>query len=433
LQILKNTVGKKMMTEAVAHAERRKNIVGGVVGNILEWYDFAVYGYFAPIIGTLFFPLSDPLASMIAAYGVFAAGYFMRPIGGVIFGYIGDKTGRKRALTISVLMMAIPTTAIAFLPTHARIGVYASILLIAIRLIQGASVGGELIGSISFVTEIAPKNRRGLYGSFTMFSAIAGVMLGSLAATLAHSLFTPVELHRWGWRLPFLAGLFIGIFGLWMRKGMAESPEFETLQSDEVTRENPVIEALKSMPLRILNVFGLILLLGGGFYLLFVWWPTYLTKIIHPAVAHGYLVNTIAMAGLMLFIPLGGWVSDITGYKKTLIGANALIILATFPLFFLTDYGTFSGALTAQVIFALFMGGILGPMPALMMEMFPTETRFSGIAIGYNGAQAVFGGTAPMICTWLVDKTGSVIAPAYYLIFLAAVTLVATITARTNQ
>ncbi len=172
----------------------KRNTVGGVIGNVLEWYDFAVYGFFAPIIGAQFFPTEDKLSALIAAFGVFAAGYMMRPLGGVIFGQIGDRVGRKRALQLSVLMMAIPTTLVGLLPTYASIGIWASIGLVALRLIQGVSVGGELIGSISFITEIAPATMRGLYGSWTLFSAVGGIMIGSLLATVMHATLDPA---RW--------------------------------------------------------------------------------------------------------------------------------------------------------------------------------------------------------------------------------------------
>ena len=209
----------------------KKNIISGTVGNILEWYDFAVFGYFAPIIGAQFFPSEDKMASILSAFGVFAAGYLVRPLGGMVFGSIGDRLGRKKALQLSVAMMAFPTVLIGFLPTYAQIGVAAAVLLVALRLIQGISVGGELIGSISFITEIAPANRRGLYGSWSMFSAIVGVMLGSLVATLVHGMLADQQVHDWGWRIPFLAGFVIAGFGVWMRRGMVETPAFEQQKS----------------------------------------------------------------------------------------------------------------------------------------------------------------------------------------------------------
>ena len=286
-----------------------KNMVGGVIGNVLEWYDFGVFGYFAPIIGAQFFPSEDPMASLINAFGVFAAGYMMRPLGGVIFGHIGDRLGRKRALQLSVMMMAIPTTLLGLLPTHAQIGVAASVLLVALRLIQGLSVGGELIGSVSFITEISPPGRRGFMGSWTLVSAIGGSMLGSAVAAAAHGLLDDQSLQAWGWRIPFLAGILVGGVGLWMRRGLQETKDFERIKERGEVGTLPVLDALRGMPLRVLQLFALILMPGAGFYMLFVWWPTYLQKIVDPPVPHALMVNTLAMLVLMTLIPIFGWLS----------------------------------------------------------------------------------------------------------------------------
>lgn len=406
-------------------AHLKRNTIGGVIGNVLEWYDFAVFGYFAPIIGAHFFPAESQLASLINAFGVFAAGYLMRPLGGLIFGYIGDRMGRKQALQWSVLLMAIPTTMLGLLPTYAQIGVAASVLLVVLRLFQGLSVGGELIGSMSFITEIAPVNRRGLFGSWTLFSATCGVMLGSAVAAAAHWLLEPAALASWGWRLPFMAGLLVGGIGLWMRKGMAETPEFQQLKESGRVDKNPLLEAIQSTPTQIIRVGAMVALMGGGFYMLFVWWPTYLTKIVTPPVPHALVVNTIAMAVLMTLIPVAGWLSDRVGRKTVIVTSLMGFVLAGWPLFVLTDHGTFLAALCAQLAFALLLAGLQGPMPAAMVEMFPARTRLSGIGVGYNVSLAVFGGTAPLVSTWLVARTGDIVAPAYYLIFLAAVSLMA--------
>ena len=410
-----------------------KNTIGGVVGNILEWYDFAVFGYFASIIGAQFFPAEDQLASLINAFGVFAAGYLMRPLGGMIFGYIGDKLGRKKALRLSIIMMAIATTVLGLLPTHAQVGTLAAFLLVLLRLLQGISVGGELIGSISFITEIAPPERRGFFGSWTLFSAIGGVMLGSAVATITHSLLDQETLHRWGWRLPFLSGFLIGGFGLWMRKGLQESPEFERLQQSNDVERNPVKEAIRTMPTQILLVGGLVLLMGTGFYILFVWWPTYLTKIVTPTVDHALLVNTLSMLLMMLLIPFAGYISDKIGRVKTLGIATLFFVVASWPLFVLTDTATFTAALIAQLCFAVMMAFVQGPMAATMVEMFPVRNRFSGIAIGYNFSLALFGGTAPLVCTWLIEKTGDTAAPAYYLTGLAVLSLLALLILRSRK
>ncbi len=408
----------------------KRNTIGGVIGNVLEWYDFAVFGYFAPIIGAQFFPATDQLAALINAFGVFAAGYMMRPLGGLIFGQIGDRLGRKRALQLSVIMMAIPTTLLGLLPTYASVGIWASVGLVALRLVQGVSVGGELIGSISFITEIAPPKRRGLYGSWTLFSAVGGIMLGSFLATLMHVVFDAETLAAWAWRLPFLAGFVIGAFGLWMRKGMVESPDFERLEEAGEVAKSPVLEALKHHPRQIAHVAALVVMQGGGFYMLFVWWPTYMSQIIQPPIAHALLVNTIAMGVVVVLVPLGGLASDYLGRKRVLGFSLLGFLIVAYPLFVLTDHGQMLPALGAQLIFAVLMAGVFGPGPAAMVEMFPTRTRFSGIAIGYNVSLAIFGGTAPLVSTWLISRTGDIAAPAYYLMAMALISLVAVLLLR---
>jgi len=408
----------------------KRNIFGGVVGNVLEWYDFAVFGFFAPIIGSQFFPSDNPMAALIKTFGVFAAGYLMRPIGGIIFGHFGDKLGRKRALQLSVMIMAIPTTLIAFLPTHAQIGLAAPILLVLIRLIQGVSVGGELVGSISFITEIAPKNRRGFFGSFAVCSAVGGILLGSAVATIAHGLFDAEFLKNWGWRIPFMLGFAIGGFGLWMRKGMVETPQFEKVKEAGAIGRSPVIEAVKSVPGRIFHVVAMLVMYAGGFYMLFVWWPTYLTTIVVPPIPHALMVNTISMVVLMILIPAMGYLSDIIGRKIVIAAAFFGTAILAYPLVIWTDHGVFSSALISQLIFAVLIAGALGPMAATLVELFPTRIRFSGIGVSYNIALAIFGGTAPLVSTWLVSRSGDIESPAYYLIAMSIISLIATLTLR---
>lgn len=413
------------MTDQAISSDMKRSTIGGAVGNVLEWYDFGVFGYFAPIIGAHFFPSGDKMASLINTFGVFAAGYMMRPIGGMIFGHIGDRMGRKKALMLSVAMMALPTTLLGLLPTHAQIGVAASVLLVLLRLVQGLSVGGELIGSISFVTESAPPERRGFVGSWTLFTAAGGIMLGSAVATLLHGFLSDTALHSWGWRVPFICGIIIGFVGLWMRRGLVETGEFQKVKEAGEIDRNPVAAALKSSPGAILHVASLVVLMGGGFYILFVWWPTYLTKIVQPPIPHALAVNTIGMLFLMALTPVGGWLSDKFGRRPVLLIATAGILVAAYPLFYLTDHGAFFSALGAQMIFALFMSSALGPMPATMVELFPTRTRYSGVAVGYNISLAVFGGTSPLVATWLISKTGDITAPAYYVMAMAVISLIA--------
>lgn len=404
-----------------------KTTLGGVVGNILEWYDFAVFGYFAPIIAKQFFPSDDPTAALINTFGVFAAGYLVRPLGGVVFGHIGDRLGRKHALQLSVLLMVIPSTLIGLLPTFEQVGILAPILLILIRLIQGFSVGGELIGSISYMTEIAPPDKRGFLGSFAFMSAVGGVLLGSLVATFMHLVFDDSFLSSWGWRIPFLFGFLVGIYGLWMRNGLPETKAFEDIKEKGKIVANPVKEVLTKMPFKVIHLIGLIMINAAGFYTIFVWWPTYITNIVEPPIGHALTVNTAAMLFFMILIPIFGALSDKLGRRKLITTGIILFIILLYPMFLWTDQGIFSHAVIAQFSFTFVMAMAIGPACATMIEMFPATMRFSGIALGYNIAQSLVGGTSPLICTWLISRTGDIASPAYYLIIIAVISLVAAI------
>jgi MHS family proline/betaine transporter-like MFS transporter len=402
--------------------------LAGSVGNLLEWYDFAVFGYFAPFISTQFFPADDPVAGLINTFGVFAAGYLMRPIGGVLFGQIGDRLGRARALRLSVFVMAVPTTLIAFLPTHAQVGVLAPALLVVLRLAQGLSVGGEFIGSCCYLVEAAPADRRGLFGSWSVFGTIGGMLLGSAVATLMHGLLSPEQMHTWGWRLPFLGGVLVGIVGWWMRRGVRETPEFVRLQGAGRIEARPGLQALREMPLRVLQVAGMVLLFGAAIYTLFVWMPTYLTHFVEPPVPHALLINTLCMVILIAGMPVAGLLADRFGYKSVLLAATFVTGVLVYPLFLWIDSGTVIATSVALTIFALTNAGIQGAMPVAMADMFPARLRFSAMAIGYNITLALVGGTAPLVATWLIKTTGQLAAPAWYLAVIAAVTFIVTLT-----
>lgn len=406
----------------------KRNTIAGVFGNILEWYDFAVFGFLAPFISSLFFPSDDALAGLIKTYGIFAAGYLMRPLGGIIFGHIGDRLGRKKALQLSIFMMGIPTMLVGFLPTHEQLGASAALLLIILRLAQGLSVGGELIGSVSFLVEIAPASRRGLHGSWSLFSAVGGILLGSAVVTIISGLIDSDAMLDWGWRIPFLSGVVILVIGFWLREGLQESPVFEQAKDNGELQGFPILEVLKEMPFRVLRLSGIILVFGAGFYMLFVWMPTYLGKIVSPPIEHALLVNTLSLIVLIAVIPLAGLLSDLYGRKQVMLTGILLMGVLAYPLFILIDQGVLWMALAAQLVFAVLMGLIQGPLPALMVEMFPARTRFSAIGLGYNLTLAVFGGTAPIVCTWLIRETGHLTSPAIYLIFLSVISFICLVT-----
>lgn len=410
-----------------------KNTVGGAFGNILEWYDFAIFGFIAPIIGTLFFPEDDAISGLIKIYGIFAAGYLMRPLGGVVFGFVGDKYGRKKALQLSIFMMAIPTVLVGCLPTHEQLGVTATLLLILLRLLQGISVGGEVIGSVSFLVEIAPPEKKGVQGSWTLFSAIGGILLGSLVVTLMNNTLGNEIMLAWGWRIPFLGGILILVIGSWLRTGLVESPDFLKEQKKGSLSQAPLTEIFSKMIGRIFQLSGVLLLYSTSFYMLFVWMPTYLSKIVTPPVSHALMVNTISLVLLLCVIPIAGTLSDRFGRKNILIVATVVMGISVYPLFKVIDQGDLLTALGTQLVFAILVGFVQGPALALMTEMFPTRVRYTGIGISFNLVMAVFGGTSPLVSTWLIQKTGDLASPAIYLIIMSGLSLIGLLTLKTGK
>ncbi len=402
----------------------KRSLIAGFFGNVLEWYDFTVYGFFAVIIGSLFFPGSDSTVSLIAAFGVFAAGYLMRPFGGIIFGHIGDRCGRKKALFLSILMMAIPTTLIGLLPTHQQIGWYAALMLTILRLLQGLSVGGEFTGSISFLVEKAPEGKRGYYGSWTTFGVMGGMLLGSTIAAVVANILTPEQLYEFGWRIPFLLGSMIGITGLYLRKGMKEGQHFERVREKGISH-SPLREFWKEHKVAAVKL----ILISWGFavsvYLVLIFLPTYLHKFRGIPLESALSTHTIAMIVMMFLIPLMGRLSDKVGRKPVMMIGMAGFVILTLPLFTLLFENTFLAILSAMLIFVVIEGMLQAALPALMSEMFPTKIRYTGLSVSYNISLALFGGTAPLIATWLIHISDNVWMPALYLVISTMVSLIA--------
>lgn len=407
---------------------RRWLVLAGTIGNVMEWYDFAVYGYFVSVIARLFFTVDDPTdkaTPLIAAFGAFAAGFLMRPIGGVIFGHIGDRFGRNTALTLSVLAMAIPTFLIGVLPDKATIGLAAPVLLILCRMVQGLSVGGEYTTSIVFLVEKAPPDGRGLAGSWSGFGATAGVLLGSAVGALTTSLLSDADLIAWGWRLPFILGLGVGLAGLFIRRHLHEPPP----HADKSARL-PVIEAFTTEWRTILQVISLNLLNAVGFYLIFVYLVTYFSQVVKLPEAEALDVNTINMVVLLLMVPLAGMLSDRYGRKRLLLIGGIGVFLAAWPMFWLLHHRDFWLGMLGQFGLAIFSGLFLGVIPVVMVEALPAKVRCSAISIGYNISLGLLGGTAPMVATYLIELTLDDLSPAFFLMGTAAISVGTVLTLR---
>ena len=397
---------------------RRRLVVAGTVGNIMEWYDFAVYGYFAQVIGRHFFPSDDPTTSLVASFGAFAAGFLMRPIGGMLFGHIGDKIGRKAALTLSVLAMAIPTFLIGILPDHSQIGATAAVLLVLLRMIQGLSVGGECTTSVVFLAEGAQPNKRGFAGSWSTFGAVAGILLGSAVGAVATNMLSPESLHSWGWRLPFVFGLLVGLAGLYIRR---QIPETIAAVGDPKRSTSPVFDAFRYEWRAILRIAALNVMNAVGFYMIFVYVVTYEKVVVHLEAANALDINTFNMAILLLIVPVAGALSDRVGRKPVLLAGTVGAILFAWPLFWMMHHPVFAMVLFGQMGFSVLIGLFLGVVPVTMVENFPGRVRCTGLSVGYNLCLGLIGGTTPVVTTYLIERSHDDLSPAYYMMLAAAV------------
>lgn len=401
----------------------KRVILSCMIGNALEWYDFALYGYFATTIGALFFPKFSTFASLMATFGIFAAGFIMRPLGGVVFGHIGDRVGRKSALLLSIYLMAIPTTLIGLLPTYDQIGWLAPLLLTFIRLAQGLSMGGEFTGSMIFVVEHAQCGNRGIYGSWVIFSVLVGILVGSAVATAICTLLSEDQLMAWGWRIPFLLSIAGGFVGSVMRRTVHEPEQFVQAKEHRKAHSTPLVELFENHLKKIGYVVSIELTLSVGFYLIVTFINNFLTAVLGIDQCTSLMMTTMSMIAMGVAIPCAGWLSDKIGRKPVLISSALAFTFFAYPLFIALE-GNLTIALFAQISLSFIMGSFFAPIPATLVELFPVTVRYSGISIAHSISMAVFGGSAPLIATGLIQWTHNNASPAIY---LGAASLIAAI------
>jgi MHS family proline/betaine transporter-like MFS transporter len=395
-------------------------IAAGAIGNVLEWYDFAVYGYFAAAIGRTFFPREDAVAQVLLAFGIFAVGFLMRPVGGALIGYIGDRFGRRMALTFSVAAMAIPTFLVGALPGYQTLGVAAPILLTLLRMVQGLSVGGEYTTSIVFMVERAPPQRRGLVGAMACCGAVAGILLGSASGAALAAALPADALEAWGWRVPFLLGLVVGLAGVILRRRLQETPP-------PAVKKSPLRETVRNHGSLLARLAGLSVFNAVGFYLMFVYIVSWLQHADGIAPARALEINTISMVVLLPLMVAMGWLADTVGRKPVLLGATAFAFIAGLPLFWLMHHSDPLLIIAGQLGFALAVGAFLGAQPAIMVEAVPLAVRCTAIALGYNVTLGVIGGLSPLVATWLVNRTANDFSPAFMIMAAAAISFFATL------
>jgi MHS family proline/betaine transporter-like MFS transporter len=397
--------------------QRLRTIAAGMIGHVLEWYDFAIYGYFAAQIGHAFFPHEDRVAQLLSAFGVFAVGFLVRPIGGVLVGHIGDRYGRRAALVFSVTAMAISTFLIGLLPGYERLGVLAPLALTALRMVQGLSVGGECATSMLFLVEHAPPDRRGLMGALAAAAVTAGILLGSAIGAAFAAGLSETALASWGWRLPFLLGLVVGFGGYLLRRHVTEAAPAAR------RRRAPIVETLRDHWGIVLRFAGLVTFNAVGFFVSFVYLVSWLQNADGIPPSRALEVNTLSLAILIVVVIAAGILSDRVGRKALLALACVLGFVGAIPLFSLMNHPSASLAVLGQLGFVLIIGLYGGVMPVTIVEAAPVSVRCTTIALGYNVSFGIIGGLSPLVAAWLVNRTGDEIAPAFLIMAAAAVTL----------
>jgi MFS transporter, MHS family, proline/betaine transporter len=405
-------------------SQRRTAILAGVIGNVLEWYDFAVYGYFVPVISQLFFPNQTPLVSLLLTFSVFGVGFIMRPVGSLIFGQYGDRHGRKRALSAVILLMAVSTFAVGLLPTYASIGILAPLLLVLARLAQGLSGGGEWGGAAAYLVEYALPRRRGLTGSWQQVSVGGGFLLGSFTAAMLTTWISPENMLAWGWRIPFLLGVVVGVVGAIMRWRLDDTPKFAELASQGQVARSPLVEAFTTYRKPTLLAFGITLHNTVGYYAVLIYLTTWLTNIVKMPRHTALWIGTVSLLAFVIVVPFMGALSDRIGRRPLFIASCAGYVVLAYPLFLLASTGVPAYALIAQLILVVLLALYAGPGPAVYCELFPTKVRYTALSVGYNIPVAIFGGFAPFIATWLIQSTGNPLSPAFYVIAASLATLV---------
>lgn len=407
------TVGNNMQFNKLT------SLLSVLMGTILEWYDFALLGAMAPIISHLFFPSDSKTLSLLATFGVFASGFIMRPIGGIIFGHIGDTLGRKTALSLTIIIMAIPTTLIGLLPTYEVFGIFSAIALISLRLIQGFASSGEYPGAICFLSEIAPSHRKGFFGSISMFGVVGGVFLGSLTSSALLFFLTTEQMYSWGWRIPFLMGLPLGVTGLYLRYRVQESELFEAIKLTKKVSSLPFIDVCKYNWQGLLKIIILFSLPTISFYMSFIYIGAYLVSTNKISLHTNLLSNSIGTLVLLVLIPAFGYLSDKIKKQNIMLVAIACLMIFFYPIFnlILSDfpYGIFVG----QILLAFFIAMLAGPLAITTAETFTTEMRYTGISAGLNIGASIFGGTTPLIATYLLFLSDNQAVPTVYPILFA--------------
>ena len=425
-----------MQTVTTTMGAHKRALIAGSIGNFIEWYEFAVYGFLATVIARNFFQLAGeaPLTGLILTYASFAIAFFFRPLGAIIFGRIGDRIGRKPTLIIVLVMMTLATTAIGLVPVYASIGIAAPLILTGLRILQGLFAGGEYGGAVSLMTEFAPRGKRGLYGAWQSFTVALGLLAGAGIVALISVVLSPEELYAWGWRLPFFLAIPMGGVALWLRVKMEETPGFLRQQKQQQQYPQPTANVGQTLK-AILTGIGRLMVWSAAGYTYLVIMPAYLQSSLHTGFNQALLIAVISNIGFAMTILPAGILSDKWGRRNVMVVAAVLLLILALPL--LKILQAESSTLLVKALVVLVAGGLVGmlagPGPAMLSEMFPTKVRYTGLGLAYSLSNAIFSGCAVLIITGLIKQTGNLDIPAYYVMATAVVSIFALMTLKKND
>jgi MFS transporter, MHS family, proline/betaine transporter len=412
------------------HGALNKAATACFIAHFAQWFDYAAYGLLATVLTKVFFPASSPVSGLLAAFSVLALSCMVRPFGAAIWGYYGDQKGRTPALSLSTQLWALASLLLALLPTYAQIGVWAPALLLLLRIVQGFAASAAYAGAAVLLAEYAPNNQRGVNTSIGPASTAAGLLLASLLVTLMQRLLTEEQIASFGWRLPFLLAAAIGLVGRARLVGLEDSANFRVLVRCQQVCPAPLRQLLRTQKRALLIAASATMLNVLGLYTMLSYLPAYLTAQLQFSAAEALMATSIALATYIGLIFVMGKLSDQLGRKTLLTTASLMFMVLAVPLFRYLGTARFAGMLVILMVFGAMLAMNDATLPGFLAELFPTNIRYSGVALSFNLATAVFGGTAPLVATWLIQRTGDLLAPAWYLVGAALVSMMALLFSR---